>query len=169
MRRTRISDSAGNVVEQQQYDAYGATTFWSAGANPTSSGLSARGNPFGWKGHRVDPETGFVQMRHRYYSVVLGRFLTSDPLGVWGDLRSRGSGYAYCGCRPLNCSDRLGLQAESDSGGISTFFRPLLDAFKKAFNQHDKKDIKDWLVSNEWWDWVFEDGRGPPGPTRVHG
>ena len=130
-----LVNSAGATIEQQQYDAYGATSHWVPGSPAAQHPASPQQNPFAWKGHRVDPETGFVQMRHRYYSVVLGRFLSSDPLGVWGDLLSLGNSYCYGAGSPLTISDRLGLQ--SDGGGksfLGELFAGIGDAAVEAYN-----------------------------------
>jgi RHS repeat-associated protein len=59
--------------------------------------------------------TGLLQMRNRYYSVELGRFLTRDPLGVWGDGMNLGNEVGYAGNRPLVVGDPLGLQAHSEA------------------------------------------------------
>jgi RHS repeat-associated protein len=65
-----------------------------------------------WKSVRLDEITGLLQMRNRYYSVELGRFLTRDPLGVWGDGMNLGNEVGYAGNRVLTFSDALGLQTE---------------------------------------------------------
>ncbi|MBL8723721.1 MAG: hypothetical protein JNK49_06715, partial [Planctomycetes bacterium] len=74
------------------------------------------GNPFGWKAVRIDPETGLLYMRHRYYAPQWGRFLTQDPLGLWGDLAGMGNGYQYGANTPLVASDPMGLQVAGREG-----------------------------------------------------
>lgn len=112
----RVLDSNGAVVEIQEYDPYGKTTYY--GTTGSSFAASQVGNPFGWKAVRVDLETGLLYMRHRFYSTTWGRFLTQDPLGSWVDPKSLGNGIAYVGNEPLVDSDRLGLQADGEQGGI---------------------------------------------------
>ena len=52
----RLLDGGGNVVEYQEYDAYGHTTYFDmAGA---AHAESQRGNCYGWKGHEVDGRRG---------------------------------------------------------------------------------------------------------------
>jgi len=105
----RVLDSSGQVVEIQEYDPYGKTSFFDGAGNPVGS-WSQVGNPFGWKAVRIDPETGLLYMRHRYYSPQWGRFLTQDPLGVWGDDLGIGNDYAYGAANPLVMGDPFGLQ-----------------------------------------------------------
>ena len=68
---------------------------------------STVGNLYGFQGRPVDPETGFVYFRNRYYDPEMGRFVTADPEGfVDGP-----SVYAFEGNEPANRSDPLGLEA----------------------------------------------------------
>ncbi|MCC7065822.1 MAG: RHS repeat-associated core domain-containing protein [Planctomycetes bacterium] len=109
----RILNSSGAVVEAQEYDPYGKTSFFGAAGN---SAVSQVGNPFGWKAVRIDPETGLLYMRHRYYSTQWGRFLTQDPLGVWGDPAQLGGAYNYGSCCPTGFGDPFGLQVSGRTG-----------------------------------------------------
>ncbi|MBZ0150151.1 MAG: RHS repeat-associated core domain-containing protein, partial [Planctomycetes bacterium] len=83
---------------------------------------SSYGLPFLWKSIRLDEITGLLQMRNRYYSTELGRFLTRDPLGEWGDGANLGNAYAYAGGRQLVWGDPMGLQSATPPvapGGLS--------------------------------------------------
>ena len=42
---------------------------------------SPTGQQASFQGHPVDPETGFVYLRNRYFDPELGRFITADPMG----------------------------------------------------------------------------------------
>jgi RHS repeat-associated protein len=118
----KLVDSSGAVVEQYEYDPYGRVTVYTgsgslvdlgpAGASPEDGTASAKGLPFLWKGIRLDEVTGLLQMRNRYYSVEMGRFLTRDPLGVWSDIFSLGNEHTYGGNRPLSTGDPDGLQTD---------------------------------------------------------
>jgi RHS repeat-associated protein len=102
----RILNQSGAVSEIQEYDPYGRTYRFNQTGTPID--LSAVGNPYGWKGHRVDDETGFVYMRNRFYHTGWGRFLSSDPIGVWGDGGNHGNQYAYGWLLPTAVVDRHG-------------------------------------------------------------
>jgi RHS repeat-associated protein len=105
----KLVDAAGNVVETYEYDPYGRVSVY-VGSSTTAVSASAYGLPFLWKSVRLDEITGLLQMRNRYYSVELGRFLTRDPLGVWGDGMNLGNEVGYCNCDPLAGADPMGLQ-----------------------------------------------------------
>jgi RHS repeat-associated protein len=104
------------VVEQYEYDPYGRATCYSKVAGVWTPAAESRfGLPFLWKGVRLDEVTGLLQMRNRYYSVETGRFLTRDPIGVWGDIDNLGCDYGYVGCDPLTSGDRFGLQGKGST------------------------------------------------------
>ena len=117
---TKLLDQSGAVVEQYEYDAYGKATVYGQGA-VAASATSAKGLPMLWKGIRLDPETGLLYMRNRYYSTATGRFLSGDPIGAWGDAVGSGNGYQYAGSRPGAMGDPFGLQAEPTSAIGQTF------------------------------------------------
>jgi RHS repeat-associated protein len=103
---SRILDESGTVCEIQEYDPYGKTYRFTG--NGAAIDVSAVGNPFGWKGHRVDGETGFIYIRNRYYRSDWGRFLSQDPSGAWFDSLNHGNAYAYGGNQPWLIDDRNG-------------------------------------------------------------
>lgn len=73
--------------------------------DPRETQASTIGNRFGFQGLPVDPETGFLYVRNRYYDPEMGRFVSVDPKGY-----SDGpSPYAFVGNDPLNATDPMGL------------------------------------------------------------
>jgi RHS repeat-associated protein len=105
----QVVDALGNVVERYEYDPYGKmsvlTGSWAAnGTVPT-----VPGQVYGFTGRQVDPETGLMYYRHRYYQPGHGRFLTQDPVGLWVDARAIGNSYAYCASKPADWADPQGL------------------------------------------------------------
>lgn len=108
----KLVDSVGAVVEQYEYDPYGKASVY-VGSSTTAVGESSVGLPFLWKGIRCDGETELLYMRNRYYSTRLGRMLSRDLLGNWGDVLNGGNGYAYVGERPLSLGDPMGLQGDA--------------------------------------------------------
>ena len=73
--------------------------------DPWQVSVSTVGNRFGFSGLPLDPETGLVYARNRYYDPELGRFVSVDPLGF----ADGPNPYVYGLNDPANHSDPLGL------------------------------------------------------------
>ena len=87
------SDAEGRVVARARYDAFGRLL-----AGPSDLPLIYAGRP-------LDPVTGLIAMRARFYEPSLGRFLTPDPAG----LRDGFDPFVYAQACPTDRSDPLGL------------------------------------------------------------
>ncbi len=95
------TDDTGNVIGRAEYSAYGLITL--------KEGDMA--TPFlynGQAGVQTD-SNGLLNMRARYYSPYLMRFLNADPSGFSGG----GNWFAYADGNPISLSDPFGLCAES--------------------------------------------------------
>lgn len=88
----RLLDATGAKVIDYTYDPYGNTTSDAVG-----------GNPFQYTGRENDM-TGLYYYRARYYSPSLGRFISSDPIGLNGGINT----YTYVGGDPIFRTDPLG-------------------------------------------------------------
>jgi RHS repeat-associated protein len=91
----QVTGSAGTIVEQTGYAAFGERT------NTTMQTQK------GYIGERFDPETGLMYLNARYYDPVFGRFISPDD---W-DPTKEGVGtnrYAYADNDPINKSDPNG-------------------------------------------------------------
>ncbi len=75
---------------------------------PDSSELptSATGAVLTFQGLELDPETGLLYVRNRYFDPELGRFITADPLGY----PDGPSGYGFGAGDAVNGRDPMGLQ-----------------------------------------------------------
>ncbi|AQT70168.1 RHS repeat-associated core domain protein [Anaerohalosphaera lusitana] len=119
-----LIDTAGNVVERCEYNAYGKATVYNADYTQ-SWAVSQKENPYLYTGRRLDILDGgslkLQYSRHRYYDPQTGRFLQKDPLGIVPDALPRGqvmpklqltdgaNFYSYVNANPAYCSDPFGL------------------------------------------------------------
>lgn len=99
-----LTDTTGAVRQQYSYDPYGNVQ-----ASDVSSGFT---NPYQYTGREADTP-GLYYYRARYYSPMMGGFISEDPIGFAG---GQSSFYAYAGSDPLNFSDPSGK--DLISGGI---------------------------------------------------
>jgi RHS repeat-associated core domain len=89
-----LVDASGNLVTQFAYDPFGNTTVSGA----------ASSNAFQYTG-RENEGNGLYFYRARYYSPLLGRFISPDPIGFTGGVNS----YRYAYDSPPNANDPTGL------------------------------------------------------------
>jgi RHS repeat-associated protein len=101
---SHIAGANGQLIEYYKYDLYGKLQVWRNGSQvftpPIVNDL--------FSGERWIPELGLYDLRNRYYSPDLGRFLQPDPIGFKGDASNL---YRYCGNDWANRTDPMGLQA----------------------------------------------------------
>ncbi len=119
-----LADSSGTVQSGYSYQPFGSTT--------PSGATSA--NPYQYTGRENDSGAGpfdgdLYYNRARYYSPVLQRFMSQDPIGFAGGDTNL---YAYVANSPINLSDPLGLQvppALIDEGSqLAEEYGPEIDA-----------------------------------------
>ena len=93
---SELVDGSGNVVAHYEYDPYG-NSIVATGAD----------NPFRFSSKYLDAETGLYYYGCRYYSPVLGRWLSRDPLGQQGGLNL----YGFAFKNGISVTDYLGQNA----------------------------------------------------------
>ena len=71
-----IVDSAGSLVVEYKYDAWGKPTL--VRTLTAAYEALAELNPFRYRGYVFDEETGLYYLRSRYYSPNCGRFINVD-------------------------------------------------------------------------------------------
>ena len=91
-----LTDPTGAIREQYSYDPYGHVT-----PSDTMTGFT---NPYQYTGREADTAELYYY-RARYYSPMMGSFISEDPIGFAG---GQNSFYAYVGGNPLNYYDPSG-------------------------------------------------------------
>jgi RHS repeat-associated protein len=112
-----VHDGAGSVREMLDAHAVvqDTVTYDSFGVKIAETGSSP--NEFRFAGEQLDPESGLVYLRARYYDPMLGRFLAPEPrrdrlLSV----DTRDHHYSYAANDPVNRRDPSGQQDVSLEG-----------------------------------------------------
>jgi len=102
-----LTDPTGAIRQQYSYDPYGNAT-----QTDNSTGFT---NPYQYTGREAD-NPGLYYYRARYYSPMMGRFISEDPLGFGG---GQNNFYAYVAGNPLSYRDPSGkLLPEAVIGGV---------------------------------------------------
>ena len=99
-----VVNSAGVVVNRIVYDSFGEVI------EESNPGVDFR---YGFTGRELDPETGLVYYRARYYDGE--RFISEDPIGFGG---GDGNLYRYVGNSPTNFTDPFGNNAAAVNPGL---------------------------------------------------
>ena len=97
---TAITDSAGKVIANYYYDAWGNIT------STTGNTTIANANPLRYRSYYYDTDTKLYYLNTRYYSPDMSRFLNAD-----GQLSNDFLGnnlFAYCGNSPVSRADTDG-------------------------------------------------------------
>ncbi|QLQ33455.1 MAG: RHS repeat-associated core domain-containing protein [Candidatus Thiothrix singaporensis] len=102
------TDSNRRIVWKWESDAFGSTV---PQQDPDGDGKQTIVN-LRFPGQYYDAESGLHQNWHRTYDPSLGRYISSDPIGLVGGLNT----YGYVGQSPLVYRDRSGLDAETLAG-----------------------------------------------------
>lgn len=89
-----VMDSTGKQIWNAKYDAFGKTMVIS------NYKLNIRAD-----GQYQDDETGLYYNWYRYYDPTLGRYITSDPMGLTAGMNT----YVYVNGNPINYTDPMGL------------------------------------------------------------
>ncbi|MFH1157907.1 MAG: RHS repeat-associated core domain-containing protein, partial [Pseudomonadota bacterium] len=93
------TNAAGTQVWSWTNDAFGTSA-------PSGSATVNLRLP----GQYYDSESGLFYNWNRYYNPAIGRYISSDPIGVWGGLNT----FGYVGQNPVMGIDPMGLEVFPD-------------------------------------------------------
>ena len=100
---SHLADSSGHLLEWYRYDLQGTPVFYNASNTQIPS--SNYGIRHLFTGQQWYSELGLYDLRNRFYSPDIGRFLQPDPIRFWGGNNL----YRYCKNNPMRRSDPWGL------------------------------------------------------------
>jgi RHS repeat-associated protein len=103
---SHLANSGGALLEWYRYDLDGTPFFYNS--SDQMIGGSNAGVRHLFTGQQWYSELGLYDLRNRFYSPDIGRFLQPDPIGFRGD---RTNLYRHCGNNPVTRWDPSGLQA----------------------------------------------------------
>jgi RHS repeat-associated protein len=109
---SHVADSTGNLQEWYRYDLQGTPLFYNSSNSQISA--SSYGIRHLFTGEQWYSELGLYDLRNRFYSPDIGRFLQADPIGFKGDPTNL---YRYCGNNAVNRVDPLGMDQLTISAG----------------------------------------------------
>ncbi len=101
-----LTDNTGTLVERYAYGDFGDPTIYDGSGTPLSE--TAVGNRYLFNGREWDADLGLYHYRTRYMDPKLGRFVSRDTIGLWGDSNNLGNPYTYLGNNPWSGVDPYG-------------------------------------------------------------
>ncbi len=108
----KISNQTADVIWQWQDKPFGDSA---VNQDPDGDGVAFEYN-LRFAGQYFDQETGLHYNYFRYYDHEIGRYITSDPIGLEGGLNT----FGYVGNNPINSTDPDGLSPLEGPGTTST-------------------------------------------------
>jgi len=95
----RKTDANGDAQWREHYDPYGMK-------------LNGVAEKVGYTGHAYDSETGLTYMQARFYDPLVGRFLSTDPVGFDAGNPYGFNRYSYANNNPYKYTDPFGLESD---------------------------------------------------------
>ena len=95
------TDKNDNVVWAAQYNVFGQTTITTPSASTNNPTITSN---LRLPGQYEDQETGLHYNWHRYYDPSIGRYVTRDPIGLFGGINT----YVYARANSLSVIDNDG-------------------------------------------------------------
>jgi RHS repeat-associated protein len=140
---SHLADSSGNLLEWYRYDLQGTPIVYNSNG-VIQTGGSNYGIRHLFTGQQWYSELGLYDLRNRYYSPDIGRFLQADPSGFNGDATNL---YRYCGNNPLTRSDPSGTRVPTRA--------EMGDALDIGYHGGDGTGSVGWGLTG--YDWSYND------------
>ena len=121
-----LTGANGELIEDYDYDAFGNQINQS----------TEKSTPFRYAGEYYDEETDLIYLRNRYYSPIVGQFITEDPA------KDGTNWYVYCAGDPVNLVDPSGMVITTSTADSAETLRMLQEL------TDDKLDFVEYLDEN---------------------
>jgi RHS repeat-associated protein len=128
---THIADGSGNLLESYRYDLYGTPGYYDQNGQLKANQVSGYGVNDLYVGERWVSELRVYDLRNRFMSPELGRFLQPDSIGFKGDASNL---YRYCHNDSVDRVDPLGFTDLCYVGGYTKADWRIRDALDKTIN-----------------------------------
>jgi len=128
-----VTDANKNIVWKASYNPFGR-----ASMEVEQIKLNLRAD-----GQYADEETGLYYNWNRYYNPELGRYITSDPLGLQAGVNT----YIYVNGNPVNYTDPTGLCPWCAIGGAVGVWSNITSQLYQNGNDWTKLNAKEVIIS----------------------
>lgn len=115
------------VITYEEYHPYGTTAY-----QAVNKSVKAAAKRYRYTGMERDEESGLNYHGARYYILWLGRWLSSDPIGIGDGVND----YQYVQNNPIYFNDLEGTQTEGEENKVAIIFR---DEAEKDASSYDFK------------------------------
>lgn len=116
---------SAKLISYEEYHPFGTTAY-----QATNATIKSAAKRYRFTGMERDEETGLSYHSARYYIPWLGRWLSSDPIGLGGGINS----YRYVSDNPVGKIDKTG-HAEADTSNVDVGkLRPINEELNKLVN-----------------------------------
>src|SRR5437764_5276562 len=95
-------DDQGQIISYEEYSPYGSSTYLAVRSQTDTA------KRYRYTGKERDEESGLSYHGARYYAPWLGRWTSSDPIGLGDGLNL----FAYGNCNPARFTDQTGTQSD---------------------------------------------------------
>jgi len=106
-------DNKANAISYEEYYPYGSTAY-----QAVDKSIKAPAKRYRYTGMERDEESGLNYHAARYYLPWLGRWCSSDPIGISGGINV----YLFSANNPINFSDKTGNAPDPPPNSIEDIF-----------------------------------------------
>ncbi|MCW3083676.1 MAG: hypothetical protein JWP12_1042 [Bacteroidetes bacterium] len=153
-------DTNATLISYEEYHPFGTTAY-----QATNATIKSAAKRYRYTGMERDEETGLEYHNARYYLPWLGRWLSSDPIGIKGGINV----YAYTKNSPINLIDPKGTISEGSV--LTATIDPILDKKGIGYNTETSVEITlndgtkairrfDRFYQNPNGDWIAIEAKG---------